>query len=69
VVADSVAPSLLVALTEGAAIDSGGQTVQPLALGGERFIDVRGRETIRNASAQTVEVLRLEFLTRPSMAR
>jgi hypothetical protein len=54
-------PALIVALTEGIAVDGTGA----LKLGGERFADAGGSALVRNAGTASVELLRVDFLTAP----
>lgn len=59
--ADSAGPALVIAVTEGLTVDD----VGALRLGQERFVAVGRRERIRNAGPSPVELLRIDFLTRP----
>lgn len=61
VMADSAAPALIIALTDGIAIDAG----SALRIGQEQFVDVGRRALIKNVGAATVELLRVDFLARP----
>jgi hypothetical protein len=54
-------PAILVALTEGVAIEGAGT----LNLGGERFVDAGGSALVRNAGTASVDLLRVDFLTAP----
>jgi hypothetical protein len=55
-------PALLIALTDGVAVDG----AQPLAVGQERFVDGGRRAVVRPQGFSPVQLLRVDFLTRPA---
>jgi hypothetical protein len=68
VAAGATEPALLLALTEGVAIEGSGDA-PTLKIGQERFVAGGGRVVIRNSSDAPVQLLRVDFLTRPDPAR
>jgi hypothetical protein len=54
-------PALIVALTDGIAVDVAGT----LKVGGERFVDAGRSALVRNPGTASVELLRVDFLTAP----
>jgi hypothetical protein len=64
-IAADAEPALFIALTEGASIDSAGTVGPTMKLGKERFIEAGHREMIRNLGSGPVQLLRVDFLTRP----
>jgi hypothetical protein len=65
VVAEAAVPAILIALTDGVAVESVGSAPRSLKVGEERFVDVGRRELVRNNGAVAIELLRVDFLTPP----
>jgi hypothetical protein len=66
VTASATEPALLLALTEGIATDS--SAAATLKVGQERFVEGGRRVLVRNSSDAPVQLLRVDFLTRPNSA-
>jgi hypothetical protein len=58
-------PMLLLALTDGIAVERTGSKGRRLVTGDEEFVDQSQRVTVRSAGSSPVQLLRVDLLTRP----
>ncbi|MES2521596.1 MAG: hypothetical protein V4617_02775 [Gemmatimonadota bacterium] len=58
-------PFLLIALTDAITVTRTGSPPVTLVTGGEHFVDAAQSTVVRNASAGPVQLLRVDFLTKP----
>lgn len=65
VTAPASAPALLLALTEGVTVQVAGKPAHALPIGTEHFVDASGSATIRNTGSTPIQLLRVDFLTKP----
>ena len=63
--APSTVPFLLLALTDGGAVERAGVKGTTLMVGGEHFVEASARVTVRNTGALPVQLLRVDLLTKP----
>ena len=64
IAAPEAQPALLLALTNGMAVERAG-SARTLSTGDEQFIDGAARVTVRNPGSTPVQLLRVDFLTKP----
>jgi hypothetical protein len=58
-------PFLLLALTDGVAVQRAGAPASTLATGDEHFVDGSQRVTVRNVGSSPIQLLRVDMLTKP----
>lgn len=63
--APAAQPFLLLALTDGIAVEGDRSNASTLKTGDHLFVDAARRVTVRNASPSPVQLLRVDFLSRP----
>lgn len=63
--AGATEPFLLLALVDGVAVDVPGKPARELKTGDEHFVDTTTRVTLRNGGSAPVQLLRVDFLTKP----